>query len=94
MTGCYIIYSKKLKRYYVGVTQEDLEKRIEKHNRHAYGDHRFTAKADDWLLFLFIECVEYKQAIKIEKKIKSMKSSVYIENLKKYPEMVIKLLSL
>jgi putative endonuclease len=75
MVGCYILYSNKLQRYYVGVTQEDVEKRIWKHNNHEYGNHRFTAKTNDWELFLFIESNNYGQAVRIEKKIKSMKSS-------------------
>lgn len=32
------------------------------------------------------------QAMQVEKHIKSMKSRIYIENLKRYPEMIIKLI--
>jgi len=39
-----------------------------------------------------MECENKTQALAIEKHIKSMKSKIYIENLKKYPEMVTKLL--
>ena len=45
----------------------------------------------DWNLFLIIDCESKSQALQIEKHIKKMKSKTYIENLAKYPEMVIKL---
>ena len=91
MIGCYIIFSKKLNRFYIGVTQQGVNERILKHNEHAYGNHRFTAKAEDWELFLFIESDDYKQAVRIEKHIKKMKSATFITNLKKYPELILKL---
>jgi len=50
------------------------------------------AKADDWKLYLRIECKNKGQSWCIEKHIKSRKSKVYIQNLLKYPEMIIKLL--
>ena len=68
MTGCYILFSKKLQKFYVGVTQNDLTERIVKHNNQSYGKHRFTAKADDWELFLYIPTHEYLKANRIEKK--------------------------
>ena len=64
-----------------------------KHNNHSYGSHRFTAKAEDWKLFIKIEVQEYSHAIRLERKIKSMKSSRYIRNLKKYPELVEKIIA-
>jgi putative endonuclease len=91
ITACYIIFSKKLNRFYIGVVHDDLNERINKHNDGSYGDHRFTAKATDWELFLVIETESFKQALTIEKHIKSMKSAVYIRNLSKYPEMIEKL---
>jgi len=36
--------------------------------------------------------LDYEQARKIEKQIKRMKSKKYIENLKKYPDIVKKLI--
>lgn len=85
MNSCYIIFSKKLNRFYIGVCHDDLTERIKKHNDHSYGLHRFTAKASDWELFLRIECSSHTQALKIEKHIKNMKSKVYINNLLIYP---------
>ena len=54
----------------------------------------YTSKADDWELFYSIDKLEYNQARKIEKHIKKMKSKKYIENLKAYNEMSIRLKSL
>jgi len=93
MVGCYILFSDKLNKFYVGATQEDVSKRIEKHNQSSYGKHRFTAVADDWKLFLFIPDSDYAHAIRLERKIKSMKSVKYIQNLIMYPELLNKLVS-
>ncbi len=89
---CYIIHSNKLDKFYIGACQNSLADRINKHNNHFYGKNKFTAKTCDWLLFLKIDCNNYAQAIRIEKKIKAMKSKVFIQNLKKYPELIEKLL--
>ena len=91
MCCCYILHSNKLDRYYVGVTCENLEDRIKKHNNRSYGSHRYTAVSNDWLLFLHIDAEEYSQAIRLERKIKSMKSRKYIENLKRYPDLIEKI---
>ncbi|MDA3879535.1 MAG: hypothetical protein PF436_04035, partial [Prolixibacteraceae bacterium] len=68
-------------------------KRLEKHNNHSYGNHRFTAKANDWVVFLIIEARDYPHAIRIERKIKAMKNRKYIHNLKKYPELLEKIIT-
>ena len=91
MNYCYIIFSKKLDRFYIGACHDDLYSRIQKHNDHSYGNHRFTAKANDWGLFLSIECETFSIARRIELHIKRMKSSNYIRNLKKYSELIEKL---
>lgn len=91
MNSCYIIFSKKLNRFYIGVCQDDLLERLKRHNEHSYGLHRFTAKAIDWELFLNIECDSYSQSIKIERHIKNMKSKAYIKNLLLFPEIIAKL---
>ncbi|MBN8703852.1 MAG: GIY-YIG nuclease family protein [Bacteroidetes bacterium] len=94
MPSCYIIFSKKLNRFYTGATQDSVDVKIAKHNNHFYGNSHFTAKASDWELFLYIECNTFNQALKIEKHIKKMKSAQYIKNLKSYPELVTKLKNL
>jgi len=87
---CYIIFSQKLDKFYTGVCQENLSSRIEKHNTHYYSNKNFTAKTDDWILFIKIDTDDFSHARRIELKIKSMKSSVFIKNLKKYPELLSK----
>ena len=86
----YILYSETLNKYYVGACQESIEERILKHNTGFYGSKTFTSNASDWILYLKIETQDYAHAIRIERKIKSMKSRVYIENLKQYSELVEK----
>jgi putative endonuclease len=90
---CYIIYSISLDKFYIGACHENLDDRIFKHNTHFYGNHRFTAAASDWELFLKIPTTDYPQAIRIEQKIKAMKSSKYIQNLIKYPEIIDKIIN-
>ncbi len=92
MYYCYIIYSENLDRYYIGSTTLQPEERLEHHLSKYYGDAKFTAKAEDWILLLSISCDSLHQVRKIESHIKKMKSKKYIHNLKKYPEMVTKLL--
>ncbi len=89
---CYIIWSASLKRYYIGSTRGDLKLRLKKHRSHFYGTKAFTSKAKDWEIYLKIELKDYSHALRLERKIKSMKSKIYIENLKKYPELVIKII--
>jgi len=55
------------------------------------GGKSFTGRASDWKIYLSIECTTIEQAVYVESRIKKMKSRSYIENLKKYPELVEKL---
>ncbi len=87
MPFCYILHSDSLNRYYIGSTILLSEQRLEGHLQGYYGKKKFTAKTKDWVLFFFIECKTIKQARRIEKHIKKMKSKKYIENLIKYPEI-------
>ncbi len=48
---CYIICSPSRNRFYVGATQDPLHDRINKHNNHDYGNHRYTTIANDWYPF-------------------------------------------
>jgi len=89
--SCYVIYSPSLDRYYIGYT-ENIEERINLHNTGHFGGQSFTHRASDWMLYFLIPCTSINQAVYIESRIKKMKSKIYIENLKKYPEMVEKLL--
>ena len=52
-----------------------------------------THQATDWDIYLLISVETIEHAVFIESRIKKMKSRKYIENLKKYPEIVDKILS-
>ncbi|WP_116771545.1 GIY-YIG nuclease family protein [Maribacter litoralis] len=71
----------------MGACHEDLQKRIENHNLGTYGTKSYTSITNDWVLFLKFDCDNYAHAIRLERKIKSMKSSVYLQNLTKYAEL-------
>jgi len=92
MASVYILFSKKLNRYYIGSCL-DLSKRLDEHLQGFYSDS-FTSKATDWELFLHINDLAYQQARQIELHIKKMKSRTYIENLKKYEDIQTKLIML
>ena len=85
----YIIYSKSIDSYYIGETIE-IDERIVKHNSGFY-EASYTKQSNDWCLFHKIDCKNRKQARLIEAHIKKMKSKVYIQNLKKYPEITQRL---
>jgi putative endonuclease len=86
----YILFSQKLNRHYIGFTS-NLALRLEFHLNEEQ-TRKFTSKGDDWVLVFKIICVNKKQAMLIEKHIKSMKSRKYIENMITYPEISQKLL--
>jgi len=86
-----ILFREKLAKFYIGACHDNLENRIIKHNNHTDGSHHFTAITNDWILFFKISCLSYSMSIRIEKHIKKMKNSAYINNLKKYPEMIAKI---
>lgn len=92
MFYCYILHSQVLDRFYIGSTSLEADVRLDNHLSGYYGKNKFTAKANDWVLFLAIACSTYHQARLFEAHIKKMKSAEYIRNLKKYPEMIDKLL--
>jgi putative endonuclease len=68
----------------------DFENRLEQHNSGLY-DNSYTKKTNDCKKYLLIECDNKRQSLKIESHIKKMKSVTYIKNLKKYPEIILKL---
>ena len=90
MASVYILYSEKLNKYYIGSCL-NLEERINKHRNKEYSDS-FTGKADDWIIYFVLDDLSYEQSRAIEKHIKQMRSKIYIENLKKYSEISLKLL--
>ena len=89
---CYILFSPSLNKFYIGATSNSAKHRLSQHLSDFYGKRKFTHAANDWYIFLEIPCSSYKQAMAIEKHIKKMKSKVFIHNLKKYPDLVHKLI--
>jgi putative endonuclease len=89
MAVVYILYSPSLDRYYTG-SALNFESRIEQHLSREFSG-AFTTKASDWQLYLLIDNLSFRQARNIERRIKLAKSRTYIENLKKYPELIEKL---
>lgn len=79
-TSFYILYSKTVNKYYSGITSEDIQSRIDKHNSSYYG-HKYTSAAKDWELRLEIKCASYSIARKTELYVKRMKSRIFIEKI-------------
>ena len=76
MWKLYIIYSKKINRYYTGIT-EDMW-RLERHNQ---GWGRYTKRGIPWKV-VYTEDFETKSdALKREREIKNRKSKKYIESI-------------
>ena len=71
----YIIYSPSLTRYYVGETV-NVTVRVNQHNQSHYKDSS-TRIAQDWIIKQTIVTATRKDAITIEKYIKSMKSILF-----------------
>ena len=88
---CYVLYSQSLNRYYIGYTS-DIEERIKLHNTGYFRGKSYTHITSDWDKYLLIPCETVTQAVFVESRIKKMKSRKYIENLKRYPEMIEKIL--
>ena len=73
----YILFSKKLNKYYVG-SSSDIDRRITEHNS---GKSKFTSRGMPWRLMyteVFLTLIEAK---KRELQIKKRKSRIYIEEL-------------
>ena len=87
---CYILYSKSIDQFYIGCTSIAIGERLQRHNE-GYYDSKWTLKGVPWEVFMLIECDSMFQARSIESHIKKMKSRVYINNLKSYPEIINKL---
>ena len=76
----YILKSLKSGRYYKGQTN-DLKARINRHNK---GLEKFTSKELPWELFYFVTTDTRSEAMKLEKKLKNLKSTkrleIWVEN--------------
>jgi len=82
----YILYSAKLDKFYVGMTK-DLVERLKRHNNPT-DPERFTARGIPWALFLTLPCESEEHSLRLERLLKAKKSKVFIQNLKKYPELI------
>lgn len=74
---CYILFSTKLNKYYVGSTS-DLDRRLIDHNR---GKEKFTSTGMPWVLLYAEPFEELAMARRRELEIKKKKSRKYIESL-------------
>lgn len=77
MYYCYILYSEKLDKYYIGSTS-NIEGRILRHNS---SNHGFTSTGKPWILKYSESFVEKTDALKREMQLKSWKSRKLIEEL-------------
>lgn len=82
----YILFSSKLNKFYIGATSLNPELRLQEHNQIKFPD-AYTRKGIPWEMFFVIECKSFNQAKAIEIHIKKMKSTRYLQNLKRYPEI-------
>ena len=92
MAVVYILYSPELNKFYTGSCNDIIE-RIDQHLSEFFPE-AFTVSTKDWIIYFHIDGLGYKQARRIELHIKRMKSKKFIESLKKYPELVEKLIRL
>jgi putative endonuclease len=77
MAWVYILYSKKINKYYVGACT-DLDRRFYEHN---LGRSKFTSTGIPWELVYTEEWDDLVLAKQRELKIKKMKSKTYIQEL-------------
>lgn len=73
----YILYSETLSKYYVGHTNNYLE-RLERHNRNGI---KFTTAGQPWILVYKEQFETKEEAAKREREIKNWKSKKLIEKL-------------
>ena len=78
MFKVYILWSEKLQRYYVGSTN-DLNDRLHRHNS---GDGKYTSKGTPWKLVHFFECLDRKEAVTLENRIKARGIKRYLDDNK------------
>jgi putative endonuclease len=72
----YILWSEALRKYYVGSTN-NLEARFYRHNS---GQGKFTKKGVPWKLIWSIDCMDRKEAVQVENKIKKRGIGRYLLN--------------
>ncbi len=73
----YILFSKKLNKFYVG-SSTDIDRRLTEHNS---GKSKFTSRGIPWLLMYTEAFPTIIEAKKRELQIKKRKSRIYIQEL-------------
>ena len=76
----YILYSKKLDKYYKGHTN-NVEKRLERHNS---GSETFTSQGVPWIFILAIEKPTRRDAAILERKLKNLNKERLLMFIEKY----------
>ena len=76
MFKVYILYSNRIKRFYVGSTK-NLEDRVLRHNS---GRSIFTKKGHPWKLITAFDCKTKTEAIQLEYKIKERGINRYLND--------------
>ncbi len=87
----YIIYSRKLNRFYTGTT-DNFKIRLIQHNSKTY-PNSFTCKGIPWISYHIIDNLTSKQAYDIERHIKKMKSKKYLNTQKSLLNCVTSILN-
>lgn len=77
MYYCYILYSEKLDKYYIGSTA-DLDGRLQRHNT---SNHGFTSTGKPWEIKYFESFETKNLALKRETQLKNRKNRKAIEDL-------------
>ena len=77
MYYCYILYSAKLDKYYIGSTG-DLEGRLQRHNT---SNHGFTSTGKPWEIKYFESFEDKSLALKREVQLKNWKNRKALEEL-------------
>ena len=81
----YILFSDKLKRYYVGHT-DNMIKRLDEHNR---GKSKYTKKGIPWRLVQIFELTNKKDAYNLEIKIKKRGCKRFLEENKQIDKNLV-----
>ncbi len=88
----YIIYSQRTNKYYIGETP-DVNIRLEFHND-ALKNTNSSRTGIPWELFWSLKVADRSTARKIENHIKKMRNQKYYNDLKKYPEISVRLIEI
>lgn len=78
----YILYSKKLDKYYKGYTN-DLVRRLEQHNS---GSQTYTRQGVPWKLILVLSKSTKNDALELERKLKNLNKDKLEQFIKKYKD--------